>query len=117
MNLYHRESALIYADRYALSYNPMFGDWGDAGGDCANFVSQCLYAGGLPMKRTSKRQWYYDTPGGSYRKAASSWKGAQSLRVYLKYNTEPPYIHVGFLASPHRAAGRRHRLGTKPQRR
>ena len=96
---YDREAAVAYAAQYALLYNPVFGSWADSGGDCANFVSQCLLAGGLPMKRSGKRQWYYNTPGGQYTGATSSWKGAQSLRLFLKYNLEPPYLPVKFLPS------------------
>jgi len=97
---YDREAAVNYAAQYALSYNPGFGSWAQAGGDCANFVSQCLLAGGLPMKRCGKRQWYFDTPGEKYTAATSSWKGAQSLKLYLKYNSEPPYLPITFLPSP-----------------
>ena len=94
---YNRKAAVSYAAQYALQYNPMFGSWAQSGGDCANFVSQCLLAGGLPMKRSGKRQWYYNTPGGRYTGASSSWKGAQSLKLFLKNNREPPYIPVDFL--------------------
>lgn len=98
---YDREAAAAYAARYALKYNTAFGNWAKAGGDCANFVSQCLYAGGLPMKRTGLRQWYYNTPDSKYTKATSSWKGAQSLRVFLQHNQEEPRLPVEFPSSPH----------------
>ncbi len=98
---YNRQAAIAYASKHALAYNPAFGNWKNGGGDCANFVSQCLYAGGLPMKRTGLRQWYYDTPDARYTKATSSWKGAQSLRVFLKYNQEPPQLPIEFLSTPH----------------
>jgi hypothetical protein len=96
---YDREAAVTYAARYALDYNPAFGNWAKGGGDCANFVSQCLYAGGLPMKRMGLRQWYYDTPNAKYKMATSSWKGAQSLRVFLQHNQEEPRLPVEFLPS------------------
>ena len=99
--LYDRDAAVAYAVRYAIDYNPAFGNWAKAGGDCANFVSQCLYAGGLPMKRTGLRQWYYDTPNARYTKATSSWKGAQSLRVFLKHNQEEPKLPIEFLSTPY----------------
>ena len=98
---YDRDAAVAYAARYAFDYNPAFGSWAKAGGDCANFVSQCLHAGGLPMKRAGIRQWYYDTPDAGYTKATSSWKGAQSLRIFLKYNQEPPRLPTEFLITPH----------------
>lgn len=96
---YDREVAAAYAARYALNCNPSFGNWTKSGGDCANFVSQCLYAGGMPMKRIGPRQWYYDTPNAGYTEASSSWKGAQSLRMFLKYNKEQPMPPITFLPS------------------
>jgi hypothetical protein len=49
---YDRTAAAAYALRHAIVYNPSWRDFGWAsggGGDCTNFVSQCLYAGGWPM--------------------------------------------------------------------
>jgi hypothetical protein len=42
---YDRQAAADYADAWALSANPEY--WSSADNDCANFVSQCLAAGGL----------------------------------------------------------------------
>lgn len=47
----------------------------DAGGDCANFVSQCLYAGGLQMNDS----WYWY----GIRNYSGSWTIAPQLREYL----------------------------------
>lgn len=44
---YDVESAVNYADTYALSRNPNYKDY-SSDGNCANYVSQCLSAGGLP---------------------------------------------------------------------
>lgn len=30
-------------------YNPAYNNYAGSGGDCANFVSQCIYAGGVPI--------------------------------------------------------------------
>lgn len=43
---YNRIGARNYARKYALHYNPNYRNLNSSGGDCANFVSQCLYEGG-----------------------------------------------------------------------
>lgn len=45
---YHPYKAVIYAKKYALSYNKAYNDFHEKGGDCTNFVSQCIYFGGVP---------------------------------------------------------------------
>ena len=42
---YNRASAVAYARRWALSRNPLFTNFAGRGGDCTNFISQCVYAG------------------------------------------------------------------------
>ena len=56
---YNRERALQYAERWAFSRNPLFSDYTGIGGNCTNFVSQCLYAGGCRMNFTPVFGWYY----------------------------------------------------------
>ena len=43
--VYDRAAAAAYADRWAMSANPAY--WTSSRDDCANFVSQCVAAGGL----------------------------------------------------------------------
>ena len=43
---YNVAAAVAYADKYAKSYNPSYVK--HTNNDCANFVSQCIYAGGIP---------------------------------------------------------------------
>lgn len=43
--VYDRAAAAAYADRWALGTNPVY--WHSRTDDCANFVSQCVAAGGL----------------------------------------------------------------------
>lgn len=61
---------VAYADKWALSFNPDYTSWAGKGGDCANFSSQCLYAGGIPSDST----WYKDS---------GSWIDNAALRNYL----------------------------------
>ncbi len=56
---YNRERARAYAERWALDRNPLFSDFSDLGGNCTNFVSQCLYAGSCQMNFTPVFGWYY----------------------------------------------------------
>ena len=44
---YSPSKAIAYAQKWAHSRNPNYHDYSNEGGDCANFVSQCLIAGGL----------------------------------------------------------------------
>ena len=61
--MYHRQTAANYAMRWALSRNPKFPNYSFAapnpggGGDCTNFISQCLLAGGWPMVEGGFGQW------------------------------------------------------------
>jgi len=46
---YSAKKAVAYANKYCDSRNPNYHDYSNEGGDCANFVSQCLIAGGLSL--------------------------------------------------------------------
>ncbi len=56
---YDRAHAVEYARKYAFSQNPLFGDFREIGGNCTNFVSQCVYAGSCRMNFTPIVGWYY----------------------------------------------------------
>ena len=75
---YNREEAVKYALKWAMSANPEFHHFGDEGGDCTNYVSQCLYAGGAPMNY-SANGWYYKS-GTVY---SESWVGVIALGEFL----------------------------------
>lgn len=49
---YNADKAIAYANKYWKHYNHDYHDYRNEGGDCCNFVSQCLYAGGLPWTST-----------------------------------------------------------------
>jgi hypothetical protein len=52
---YDREAATDYADAWALKTNPEY--WSSPDNDCANFVSQCLAAGGLRPTYDDGLEW------------------------------------------------------------
>ncbi|MBA2874657.1 amidase domain-containing protein [Thermaerobacillus caldiproteolyticus] len=74
---YDRIKAVRYAETWWNSYNPAFKTFKV---DCTNFVSQCLYAGGIPMTGYPNRAkgWWMKNHNWSY-----SWAVAHSFRWYL----------------------------------
>lgn len=79
---YQREKAVAYARRYAFSQNPIFGNFRGIGGNCTNFVSQCIYAGGCKMNYTATFGWYYI----SMNERAPAWTGVEYLYNFLTSN-------------------------------
>mgnify|MGYP002625388659 CR=1 FL=1 len=47
--LYNRAAAVNYAEKYSLEYNTDYKNFNNNGGDCTNFISQCLHAGSIPL--------------------------------------------------------------------
>ena len=79
---YDRTHALAYARRWALSRNPLYYDYTGIGGNCTNFVSQCLYAGSCTMNYLPVYGWYYLSPA----ERTASWTGVQYLYNFLTGN-------------------------------
>lgn len=79
---YDRAAAVEYAHRWAYGRNPKYMNFSGIGGDCTNFVSQCLHAGGAPMNYTPTFGWYYRSPGDR----APAWTGVQYLYNFLIVN-------------------------------
>lgn len=79
---YQREKAVIYAEKYAFSQNPIFGNFRDIGGNCTNFVSQCVYAGSCKMNYTKTFGWYYI----SLNERAPSWTGVEFFYNFITQN-------------------------------
>lgn len=74
---YDRLQAVKYAERWWNSYNPAYRHF-DV--DCTNYVSQCLHAGGAPMRGYPNRSkgWWFQNNNWSF-----SWSVANALRWYL----------------------------------
>ena len=79
---YDRERAVAYARRWALSRNPLYFDYAGIGGNCTNFVSQCLYAGSCTMNYTDTFGWYYLSPA----ERTASWTGVNYFYNFLTGN-------------------------------
>lgn len=83
---YNGGAAAAYADTYWQNYNPAWPSFANSGGDCTNFVSQALYAGGISMRPyptysgdgawymvKKRNRWSYATP----------WVNAQHQSSFL----------------------------------
>ncbi|MFJ8647078.1 amidase domain-containing protein [Streptomyces sp. NPDC093546] len=60
---YDYAAMAAYAEKYWSNYNPAYPAYDSAGGDCTNFVSQALKAGGWkhdPGLYSDYRNWWYD---------------------------------------------------------
>ncbi len=79
---YNRNSAVSYAVKWALARNPLFYNFDDLGGDCTNFASQCILAGGAVMNFTPTFGWYYL----SLNNRAPAWTGVEFLYNFLTSN-------------------------------
>ncbi|MDE6150074.1 MAG: amidase domain-containing protein [Ruminococcus sp.] len=82
---YNRTKVLNYIKKWYNSHNPNYINLDGKGGDCANFVSQCLFAGGFKMTY-DYMGWYckknvFGTWGYS-----KYWVKANDLYFYFKVN-------------------------------
>lgn len=74
---YDRIQAVQYAERWWNSYNPAYPKFSV---DCTNYISQCLRAGGSPMRGHPHKNkgWWVSGKSWSY-----SWSVAHALRWFL----------------------------------
>jgi len=79
---YNRISTINYAKKWALSRNPKYYNFDPVGGDCTNFISQCLFAGSLKMNYNLENGWFYKN---GYDKSPS-WSGVEFLYKFLTKN-------------------------------
>ncbi len=81
---YNRRKAVEYAKKWAYGRNPAYYDFTGIGGDCTNFISQCLYAGSGVMNYTPEVGWYYISP----QDRAPAWTSVEFLYQFLITNRE-----------------------------
>ncbi|MDR1408821.1 MAG: amidase domain-containing protein [Oscillospiraceae bacterium] len=74
---YDRRAAVRYAHEWVYRRNPQYYDFSELGGDCTNFVSQALFAGGISMDKTPDG-WYYRSPDDR----APAWTSVGKLYEY-----------------------------------
>lgn len=97
---YNRLLAKQYAKKWAFSRNPKYYAFDKIGGDCTNFISQCIYAGSKVMNYTPETGWYYINST----QRTPSWTGVEFLYNFLINNksigpfakeTSPTQIEIG----------------------
>ncbi|KNB50873.1 hypothetical protein AC230_19710 [Streptomyces caatingaensis] len=77
---YNYAAMAAYSEKYWRNYNPAYRKFNEAGGDCTNFLSQALKAGGWKPetgKAGDYRKWWYDAKGQS-----DSWIGVNEWSWY-----------------------------------
>jgi hypothetical protein len=83
---YNGAAAAAYADTYWQTYNPAWPSFANSGGDCTNFVSQALHAGGLSMRPSptfsGDAAWYMAKKRNRWSYAAS-WVNAQHQSIFM----------------------------------
>ena len=79
---YNRQKAYEYAKRWAHSRNPKYYNYDAIGGDCTNFVSQCIFAGCNQMNYSKDNGWYYINGNNK----SPSWTGVEFLYNFLISN-------------------------------
>jgi hypothetical protein len=79
---YRPAAAIAYASQWAHGRNPAYADFSEMGGDCSNFISQALIAGGAVMNETPGTGWYYHSLGSR----APTWSGVPFLWQFLTTN-------------------------------
>ena len=81
---YNRQKAIEYAKNWAFKRNPIYYNFDSVGGDCTNFISQCLYAGSGIMNYKKLYGWYYNNANDK----SPSWTGVEFLYNFLINNKD-----------------------------
>jgi len=79
---YNRELAVEYAQKWALDKNPNYFHFAGIGGDCTNYISQCLLAGGAKMNYDKYYGWFYINKDNR----SPSWTSVKYLQRFLLTN-------------------------------
>ena len=80
--IYSRKSAVEYAQKWAFDRNPRYYNFDEIGGDCTNFISQCIYNGAYVMNYAPTFGWYYN----SLNDRAPAWTSVNALYNFLTTN-------------------------------
>lgn len=89
---YSPSKVTAYTNKYWNTHNPAYPNFDNKGGDCANFVSQALKAGGKTMKgtvATNFSNWFCRTKSSNeLSKISSTWRGADAFGHYWMSNAK-----------------------------
>ncbi len=89
MPVFNRMKAVAYATHWAFKRSANYPDYSSdgglgGGGDCTNFVSQCLHAGGWPMIEGPRRDataWWT-----RFDESSNNWASAQWFDRFLTWH-------------------------------
>ncbi|MGL4306896.1 MAG: amidase domain-containing protein [Mycobacteriaceae bacterium] len=103
----NRQAALSYSDRWAASHNPSYAYYGDDGGDCTNFASQVMRAGGFSddgpgfwdLNGGDSDDWYYNTEKNAAQDNSTTWSLARENHNYVTQHSGRGQI-VGVTKTP-----------------
>ena len=87
---YNPSAAVEYARKYCQHYNPAYGNYAISGGDCANFVSQCLIAGGQSLDGCANIRTHGIIAG------VTSLKNCLVKKGWKTSETRPPSFKAGY---------------------
>lgn len=94
---YDREKAVEYARKWALSYNPSYANYSDYGGDCTNYISQCIKAGKIPLDTQGEnvlKKWYWYSDNSR----TPTWTAAEPFYRYIIGNNKSDTQNFGVYA-------------------
>ncbi|MDR0649892.1 MAG: amidase domain-containing protein [Candidatus Peribacteria bacterium] len=106
---YNRTAAVNYALNHVYSPSPNYPNYSSLGGDCTNFVSQCLEAGGWTQTsksagRSSSSSWYHDqgyTSPAPTSVRSVSWTLADGLKSFLNNSSRVASNYACYPTSSH----------------
>lgn len=98
-NEYDRDAAVEYSylwtdEEQIVRNTEQYSDYSEYGGNCQNFVSQCLHAGGIPMDSEGNYddQWKWYGNDTNYKPTKQgrvpSWSDTYSFYEYCRTNTD-----------------------------
>lgn len=103
---YNREAALAYSYSYINDRNPKFYAFDDLGGNCQNFASQTVLAGGIPMGTgwtyvsINRRDPSWTGVVNFYNYASSPYKKMVAIsKCNLQFAEPGDVVHVGYNGS------------------
>ena len=76
---YNRVNAVIYALNYYSTPNPNYPNYTSMNGDCTNFVSQCVQAGGWTQITSGTNKWHHTSSSNR----SPSWTSASAFQTFL----------------------------------
>lgn len=93
-NSYNRELSVEYALKWSISSNNQYYNYVNDGGDCTNFVSQALRAGGIKFvgskaNATSIKSWFYYSPNLPNR--THTWTAAEPFHLHFREENQRSY--------------------------